>query len=299
MSKIKIAVVGNGYVGKATQLFACDDVECVVYDKQPEKCDPIGTTIKDLKGSDFVFVCVPTPMKPNGSCDLSIVKSAIKDLTRAGIRKNKIILRSTVPVGTSEKLKVNFMPEFLTEKNWQSDFYNNNMWLFGLDNLNNVSQQNSKEHGEIMTLPPTLIKLRELLAAAKSHNKIKEDAVTFISTKNAECVKYVRNSFLAVKVSFFNEIQEFCVNNNLSFREVRKLVSQDPRIGDSHTKVPGPDRQRGYGGTGFPKDVASMLTQMKKSKVQTMVLKAAQKRNEKVDRPQQDWKDSKGRAVSE
>lgn len=294
MSKMKIGIVGNGYVGKATQLFACEDVECLVFDKEPEKCNPLGTTIKDLKGSDFVFVCVPTPMKPNGSCDLSIVKSAVKDLTKAGIRKKKIVVRSTVPVGTCGKLKVNFMPEFLTEKKWKIDFYNNQNWIFGLDNLDSSYQQDGT-----LNFPETLLKFRELLEKAKSHDKIKENAVTFVSTKHAELVKYVKNSFLAVKVSFFNEIQEFCVNNNLSFREVRKLVSQDPRIGDSHTKVPGPDRQRGYGGTCFPKDVASMLTQMKKSKVQTMVLKAAQKRNEKVDRPQQDWKDSKGRAVSE
>ena len=294
VDKFKIGVVGNGYVGKATQLFACEDIECVVYDKDPDKCEPLGTTPKDLKGCDFVFVCVPTPMKPNGSCDLSIVKSALKDLTKAGIRKNKIVLRSTVPVGTSEKLKVNFMPEFLTEKNWESDFYNNNLWIFGLDSLNNV-----KQDGEILNFPPTLNKFRELLECARSHDKIKDTAVNFVSTKNAELIKYGRNSFLAVKVSFFNELQEFCINNDLNFKNVRQLVCADPRIGDSHSYVPGPDKKRGFGGTCFPKDVASMLTQMRKSKVQTMVLKATQKRNEKIDRPEQDWKEDKGRAVSE
>ena len=294
MSKMKIGVLGNGYVGKATQLFSCEEVDCVVYDKDPDKCVPKGTTLKDLKGSDLVFVCVPTPMKPNGSCDLSIVKSAIKDLTRNGIRKNKIVLRSTVPVGTSEKLKVNFMPEFLTEKNWQSDFYNNKEWVFGLDNLNAVDQQ-----GDVMTLPNTVLLFRELLSKAKSEDKIKEDAVTFVSTKHAELVKYARNSFLAVKVSFFNEIQEFCVNNNLNFEQVRSLVCKDERIGESHSRVPGPDRKRGYGGTCFPKDISSMLMQMKKSKVQTMVVKAAKNRNEKVDRPEQDWHEDKGRAVSQ
>jgi len=294
MSKMKIGIVGNGYVGKATQLFACEDVECLVFDKEPEKCNPLGTTIKDLKGSDFVFVCVPTPMKPNGSCDLSIVKSAVKDLTKAGIRKKKIVVRSTVPVGTCGKLKVNFMPEFLTEKKWKIDFYNNQNWIFGLDNLDSSYQQDGT-----LNFPETLLKFRELLEKAKSHDKIKENAVTFVSTKHAELVKYVKNSFLAVKVSFFNEIQEFCINNDLNFKEVRKLVCQDSRIGDSHSHVPGPDKKRGFGGTCFPKDVSSMLAQMKKSKVQTMVLKAAKNRNEKVDRPKKDWEEDKGRAVTE
>jgi nucleotide sugar dehydrogenase len=294
VGKFKIGVVGNGYVGKASQLFACEDIDCVVYDIDPDKCKPLGTTPKDLKRCDFVFVCVPTPMKSNGSCDLSIVKSAIKDLTKAGVRKNKIVLRSTVPVGTSEKLKVNFMPEFLTEQNWQSDFYNNNLWVFGMDNINDVTQT-----GAVMNFNKNLNLFRSLLEKAKASNKIKEDAVTFTSTKNAEAIKYGRNSFLATKVSFFNEIQEFCINNNLNYEVVRKLICADIRIGDSHSKVPGPDKKRGFGGTCFPKDVASMLHQMKKSKVQTMVLKNVQNRNEKVDRPEKDWQADKGRAVSE
>jgi UDPglucose 6-dehydrogenase len=233
-------------------------------------------------------------MKPNGSCDLSIVKSAIKDLTKAGIRKNKIVLRSTVPVGTSEKLKVNFMPEFLTEKNWKSDFYNNNLWVFGMDNMNDVSQD-----GSVLNFNNNLNLFRTLLETAKNFDKIKEDAVTFTSTKNAEAIKYGRNSFLATKISFFNEIQEFCINNDLNFQLIRTLICSDPRIGDSHSQVPGPDKKRGFGGTCFPKDVASMLHQMKKSKVQTMVLKNVQNRNEKVDRPEKDWQEDKGRAVSE
>ena len=294
VDKFKIGVVGNGYVGKATQLFTCEDIECVVYDKDPDKCEPSGTTPKDLKGCDFVFVCVPTPMKPNGSCDLSIVKSAIKDLTKAGVRKNKIVLRSTVPVGTSEKLKVNFMPEFLTEQNWQSDFYNNNLWVFGMDNMNDVTQTDG-----VMNFNNNLNLFRDLLERAKKFDKIKEDAITFVSTKNAETIKYGRNSFLATKVSFFNEIQEFCINNSLNYELVRSLICTDDRIGDSHSKVPGPDGKRGYGGTCFPKDVASMLYQMKKSKVQTMVLKNVQNRNERVDRPEKDWQSDKGRAVSE
>ena len=93
--------------------------------------------------------------------------------------------------------------------------------------------------------------------------------------------------------------KSFCVNNDLNFTKVRGLVCADPRIGDSHSQVPGPDRKRGYGGTCFPKDVASLLHQMKKSKVQTMVLKASQNRNEKVDRREKDWMDDKGRAVSQ
>jgi len=280
--KIKLGIVGNGYVGKATQLLKGELIECIAYDKDPEKCDPKGTTLQDLKKCDFIFVCVPTPMRSNGVCDLSIVKSAIKDLTRNGVRKNKIVLRSTVPVGTCEKLKVHFMPEFLTERNWREDFYNNNLWVFGHDTV--------VDSGVVE-------KLNNLICNALEQGSIKNGDTTFVSTRTAEFIKYGRNSFLAVKVSLFNEFSEFCWKNNIPYDTAAKLIGIDERIGMSHTSVPGPDGHRGYGGTCFPKDVNSMLHQLKKSKTNSIVLKAAEKRNITVDRTEKDWEKNKGRAV--
>jgi UDPglucose 6-dehydrogenase len=281
--RFKLGILGNGYVGQATQLLGGDLIECIAYDKEPEKCEPKSTTIDDLKGCDFVFVCVPTPMKKNGVCDLSIVKAAIKDLTRHGIRKKKIILRSTVPVGTSQRLKVHFMPEFLTERNWREDFYNNNLWVFGHDTDVDAG---------------TVEKLNDLICTARDQGSIKNAETTFVSTSTAEFIKYGRNSFLAVKVSVFNELNEFCYKNDIPYSVAVKLIGADERIGMSHTAVPGPDGHRGYGGTCFPKDVCSMLHQLKNSKCNSIVLKAAEKRNTTVDRPEKDWEENKGRAVS-
>jgi UDPglucose 6-dehydrogenase len=296
MAKYTIGIVGNGYVGQATRLFECPDIKCLAYDKDPSKCAPEGTTVESLKECDFIFVCVPTPMKPNGSCDLSIVKSAVKDLTRSGIRKNKIIVRSTVPVGTCEKLKVSFMPEFLTERNWREDFFNNNQWVLGTDNL---SAPDAYELGNAGNLSSFVKKFYDFILLAQKNGVIKDNAFTATTTKNAELIKYARNSFLAVKVSFFNEIEDFCLKNNMNYASVRTLTAIDPRIGLSHTEVPGPDGKRGYGGTCFPKDVHSLVHQMRKSKTKPIVLKAAQDRNEKIDRPEKDWQNDKGRAVSE
>jgi len=281
--RFKLGILGNGYVGQATQLLKGEFVDCIAYDKDPEKCSPSSTTLQDLKKCDFIFVCVPTPMKKNGSCDLSIVKAAIKDLTRNGIRKKKIILRSTVPVGTSEKLEVHFMPEFLTERNWRKDFYNNNLWVFG--------HETDADAGVIE-------KLNNLICAARDHGSIKNANTVFVSTRTAEFIKYARNSFLAVKVSVFNELSEFCFKNDIPYTTAVRLIGADERIGMSHTKVPGPDGHRGYGGTCFPKDVSSMIYQLKKSKCNSIVLKAAEKRNITVDRPEKDWEKNKGRAVS-
>ena len=151
-----------------------------------------GIKIKDLKDRDFVFVAVPTPMKKDGSTDLSILKSVIKDCVKNGIEKNKIIGRSTVPVGTCESLGVNFMPEFLTEKNWGVDFKENDNRIFGICKL----EENQN----------TIEKIYDLIHLATNNKVIAECMVTFTSTQQAELSKYVRNAFLATKVSFFNEI---------------------------------------------------------------------------------------------
>jgi UDPglucose 6-dehydrogenase len=280
----KIGILGNGYVGRATGLLKSKGIDCVWYDKNEHRCDPKGTKIKDLKDCDFVFVAVPTPMKKDGSTDLSILKSVIEDCVNNGVEKSKIIVRSTVPVGTCESLGVNFMPEFLTEKNWGADFKENDHRIFGICKL--------EENEKIME------KIYDLIHLATNNKVISECMVTFTSTQQAELAKYVRNAFLAMKVSFFNEIEEFCLKNDQCYATVRNLVSCDKRIGESHTRVPGLDGQRGYGGTCLPKDVNSLFHQMKKSKVKSFIVKAVKQRNENHDRPSKDWEQSKGRAVS-
>ena len=98
---IKIGIVGNGYVGKATALLECEKVRVFIYDKDPEKCSPLGLKMRELACCDFVFVCVPTPMNRDGSCNVEIVNSVVKELKSFGTPPQNIVIRSTVPVGTS------------------------------------------------------------------------------------------------------------------------------------------------------------------------------------------------------
>lgn len=132
---MKIGVIWNGFVGKATRILECSDVELLVYDIRPKLCNPIGTNLNDICNCDLVFISVPTPMNKDGSCYLNIVNSVvdnIKNLT--DLDKTEIVIRSTVPPGTSDNLNCYFMPEFLTEKNFVNDFKNNENWIFGLKN---------------------------------------------------------------------------------------------------------------------------------------------------------------------
>ena len=110
-------------------------------------------------------------------------------------------------------------------------------------------------------------------------------------------VKYFRNTFLALKVSFCNELEQFCTVKGINYDRVRQVAASDSRIGPSHTAVPGPDGHRGFGGTCFPKDTNGLLFEMKKYGMNSHILSAAVQRNLLQDRPERDWEQDIGRAV--
>ena len=279
---MKIGIVGNGYVGGATALLKNRSVEVVIYDIDPEKCKPRGISINELLECNFVFVCVPTPMDEDGKCSVDLVNKVVKDLTSRGYESERIVVKSTVPVGTSRELGTMFMPEFLTEQNWQHDFLSQKNWILG------TNRRTDKIRDEIYSV---------FDAAWHDGVLIHRPHMTFSTTEEAELTKYVRNTFLATKVAFFNEVEEFCRTSNISYRKVRELTLYDERIGDSHTSVPGPDGKRGFGGTCFPKDISSFLHQILDKGLVSYIINAARSRNIDIDRQQKDWENDVGRAI--
>ena len=130
---MRIGIIGNGFVGKATQILECKDIEIKVYDIIEELCSPIGTTLDCICKCDIIFISVPTPMNKDGSCYLEILNSVILELNKIiDFNKKLVVIRSTVSVETSNNLNCYFMPEFLTEKNYKNDFINCKNWIFGL-----------------------------------------------------------------------------------------------------------------------------------------------------------------------
>lgn len=280
---MQIGIIGNGFVGKTLLSLKCEDIDVLAYDANPKSCYPnTNVTLVDLMGCDIIFVSVPTPMNPDGSCHTDIIVSVVEELKNLKY-DGFLVLRSTVPVGTSDNLNVFFMPEFLTEKNFLEDFYNNKNWFFGL--LNTDRDELFKE------------RISHLFEIAFNNDKIANNNLHFIPNCDAEMIKLFRNCFLSVKVSFCNEIYDYCNAKNVNYDNIRKLACIDDRIGLSHTSVPGHDGMRGFGGTCFPKDMSSLLYDMQISGVQSHILDAAIKRNNTTDRPTQDWKLDKGRAV--
>lgn len=283
---MKIGVVGNGFVGKATSILACPNVKLIVYDIVPEACSPLGTTLEDICKCDLIFVSVPTPMNKDGSCHTNILESVISNINNLKINGElpPIVNRCTVPVGTSDRLNCYYMPEFLTEKNFEYDFVNNPDWIFGI-------KEDNQQHSEFKN------KITQLINLSYKNNKIKYNNIHFVTNKEAELIKLFRNNYLSTKIEFCNEIYEFSNLNGINYENVRKLATLDPRIGSSHTHVPGHDGKFGYGGTCFPKDTNSLLHQMKQSGMKSYILEATIKRNEEKDRPEHDWKSNKGRAI--
>lgn len=121
--------------------------------------------------------------------------------------------------------------------------------------------------------------------------------VLFVSTTEAELIKYVRNCYLTTKVSFCNEVYRLCEKLSVDYDTVRQAFVIDPRIGESHSAVPGPDGKFGFGGTCFPKDLSSLIRQFSDHGVQCPLLESVQLRNVEIDRPECDWTLDRGRAV--
>ena len=184
MNKPTIGIIGNGFVGEA-QAFAFSSVSNLkIYDIDPLKSTH---TLKQAHDSDFVFVCVPTPMYEDGNQNLEFVEEVFKHANEKPI----YILKSTVLPGTTEKLhqnysqqfKIVFSPEFLTERTSKLDMLTQNRIILG---------------GE-KSLTSRVRKIYEL--RFKNKNIIETDA------KTSELIKYMNNTFFATKVSIMNEFK--------------------------------------------------------------------------------------------
>ena len=278
-----IGIVGYGFVGKATKMFSTND-EYMTFDLNKDLCYPKNITINDLIKCDLIFISVPTPMNKDGTVHTGIVENVVKQLKNIVQINCPLIVRSTVPPGTCEKLGVFFMPEFLTEKNFLEDFKNTKKWIIGAP----------KYYNDIH-----LIRIVHVIEQAYEFKNINSKEIEVVSTEEAEMIKYFKNTFLAVKVSYCNEIKDFCDYKNINYNNIVRLSTEDDRITKSHTSVPGHDGKKGYGGTCFPKDINGLYGEFKKYNIESYMLKGSIERNEKIDRPAKDWEENKGRTVLE
>ena len=272
---MKICMIGAGYVGLVSAACFADfgwSVTCVDKDAarladlkngrspiyEPGLDDLLERNIRAgrlafsgelgpaVEDADVVFLAVGTPMRRgDGYADLSYVYAAIEEAAPHFRGFTVVTTKSTVPVGTSREIERRLKakrpdadvaicsnPEFLREGSAIQDFTHPDRVLVGTDDA----------------------RAREVMQRLYKPLTLRGSPVLFVERESAELAKYAANAFLALKISFINEIADLCENVGADVQEVATAIGKDRRIGDKFLH-PGP----GYGGSCFPKDISALI----------------------------------------
>lgn len=274
---MNILIIGTGYVGTATALaFAEMGWKVAGLDQDTKKIDQLRKGLpyfyeqglefqlnkhlqegnlsftsdakKAIRENDILFICVGTPAKLDGNADLKHIKQVARDIGRYMEGYKLIVIKSTVPVGTNEKINqwvqssqtkrhpydVVSNPEFLREGSALTDTMKPDRVIIGA--------QNEKAGNTVRELYRTM-----------------ECPVIVTSPQTAELIKYASNAFLATKISFMNEMATLCDKLDINVLDVSHGIGLDSRIGQHFLQA-----GAGYGGSCFPKDIAALLKTAKK-----------------------------------
>ena len=292
---MKIGMIGAGYVGLVSA--ACFSefgwrVECVDQDAgkveqlrkgvvpiyEPGLEDVLARNQKDgrlrfstdlksaVSDADLIFLAVGTPMRRgDGFADLSYVYKAVEELTPHLTGFTVITTKSTVPVGTSREIErrirklredvdiaVCSNPEFLREGSAIQDFTHPDRVLVGCDDD----------------------RARAVMERVYEPLTLRNAPLMFTSRESAELAKYAANAFLAMKISYINEIADLCEHVGADVQEVASAIGSDGRIGGKFLH-PGP----GYGGSCFPKDIAALIRTAREAKAPLSLIEQVEKVN--------------------
>lgn len=267
---MNIAVIGTGYVGLVSGVCYAEignNVYCV--DKDPNKIEMLCNggvpiyepglqpllihnaeqgrlkfttdTVEAVSEADLIIIAVGTPPLPNGEADMQYIEAAAKEIAQAMNGYKVVCVKSTVPVGTNERVRaiiathykdqfdVASLPEFLREGTAVKDTLHPDRIVIGTE-----SERAAKL-------------LKEL------HSPL-TDEIVVTDIRSAEMIKYASNAFLATKISFINEIANICEKVGADVIEVAKGMGLDRRIGASFLRA-----GIGYGGSCFPKDTKALI----------------------------------------
>ncbi|EAJ0340840.1 nucleotide sugar dehydrogenase [Campylobacter lari] len=268
---MKICVVGIGYVGLANALMLCKNYEVTMLDIDSSKVDKINqrqSPIKDqmieeyltdtnnmiyatldkgnaYSGCDYIIIAIPTNYNENTQCfDTKSIEKVMDDIVK--FNKNAVvIIKSTIPIGYTRLLKtifsvkdIVFCPEFLREG---SALYDN---LYPSRIIIGSKERDASKIAEIFT-----------------SSVLKKDVpVLFMNSEEAESVKLFSNTYLAMRVGFFNELDMFAQNNKLNTEDIISGICADPRVGNYYNNP-----SFGYGGYCLPKDSKQLLANFKET----------------------------------
>lgn len=272
---MKITVVGIGYVGLSNAIMLATSNEVVAVDISKSRVDSVNNKISPIadveistylkekslnlkasddiyssvKNSDFVIISTPTNYdEKENRFDTSSVESVLEEVRKEN-KTATVVIKSTVPVGYTKALRertkdenILFSPEFLREGKALYDNLYPSRIIVGTDKNNEKLTTKAKEFAKLL-----------------KDNAIKEDVpVLILNSTEAEAVKLFANTYLALRVSYFNELDTYAEVHNLNTKEIIDGICLDPRIG-SHYNNP----SFGYGGYCLPKDTKQLLANFK------------------------------------
>ena len=293
---MKITILGSGYVGLVSgTCFSEFGFEVCCVDKDSNKINNLKNNIipiyepglenlvkknsaanrlsfsnninKNIKEADVVFVAVGTPSRRgDGHADLSYVYEAAEQIAKNLSGYTLVVTKSTVPVGTGDKVKniikqtnpeANFdivsNPEFLREGNAIEDFMRPDRVIVGYETK----------------------KAKAIIATIYKPLYLIETPIIFTDLKTAELIKYSANAFLAVKISYINQMADLCEKVGADIRDVARGIGLDKRIGSKFLH-PGP----GYGGSCFPKDTLALIETSKRNNTSISIVETVVKYNQ-------------------
>ncbi len=295
---MQITVIGAGYVGLVSAVcFACSGHQVICLEQDAERCimltegqcpifekdlpEMLGCALEKgkikftaqaqeaISSADIIFIAVGTPSGVNGQADLSGLFMAVSEIGEFLQNGTLIVIKSTVPPGTTNAVRnrllktvkgidhvsVIFNPEFLREGTAVDDFLSPDRIVVGCDN---------RRDGEV------LLSLYQPLFR-------KPVPEIYTSPLNAELIKYASNSYLAVRLSFVNELAGLCEKLGGNINEITKAMGMDQRIGSSYLSA-----GLGYGGACLPKDTLALVHTAKKVQTHLLVLESAIEANRRI-----------------
>ena len=255
---MKIGIVGVGIVGSAIKFgFEKLGYKVVTHDTRHY------TSIEDVKDTDVVFICVPTPSLKNGKCNVHIVKDVVFELNKLDYQ-GVIAIKSTVEPGTTKRLQekypdrtISYVPEFLRERCAITDFC---------------------EHHDLCVVGTDDIEVFNLIKEA--HGKFPQNIVQ-LSVTEAELVKYFNNVYAATLITFANSFYEVCQGLDANYTKVKNAVVNRNHITDQYLDCN--ENFRGFGGVCLPKDTRALNRLAKELKTNSKLFHTILKENERYD----------------
>jgi UDPglucose 6-dehydrogenase len=260
--KTVIGVIGLGAIGGAVRdHFERHRHSMRVYDAERG----IGSQ-RAINEADIVFVCVPTPFQPHTGFDDRALEEAISLLDGSKV----IVITSTVLPGTTEAYQIRysqhcfmFNPDFSRDEQARADYASPDQLIVGY-----TAQSRHLAEALLAMLPSTAFR-------------------SIMPSREAEMTKYMTSGFLALKVTYANEIYDLCAALDIDYDLVREAVSADSRIGDSHLDVLA-DGYRGYAGSALPRDTKALLELSERLSVPLRLLRTADRINASLLPPSDD-----------